>query len=82
VEPGAGSLGGLLIGAGGALIFDYAFNWQRERLGRAEFEQVNAEAKVTKAELSRALQRDLLGAVNAWLDDTQTIVAEQKLGKR
>jgi hypothetical protein len=83
VEPGAGSLGGLLVGAGGALVFDYAFNWQRERLGRAEFEQANREAlKVTKAELSRALQRDLLGAVDAWFDDAQTVVAEQKLGKK
>jgi hypothetical protein len=83
VEPGAGSLGGLLVGAAGALIFDYTFNWQRERLGRAEFEQVNAEAlKVTKTELSRAFQRDLLAAVNAWFDDTRTIVAEQKLGKK
>ncbi|RZN24612.1 hypothetical protein CWO90_28605 [Bradyrhizobium sp. Leo121] len=82
VEPGMGSLGGVLIGAGGALIFDYAFNWRRERLGRAEFEQTNAEAlKVTKAELSRAFQRDLLGAVDAWFDDTQKVVAEQKLGK-
>ena len=83
MEPGAGSLGGLLVGAGGALVFDYAFNWQRERLGRAEFEQANREAlKVTKAELSRALQRDLLGAVDAWFDDAQTVVAEQKLGKK
>jgi hypothetical protein len=83
VEPGAGSVGGLLVGAGGALAFDYAFNWQRERFGRAEFEQANREAlKVTKAELSRALQRDLLGAVDAWFDDAQTIVAEQKLGKK
>ncbi|UQE03553.1 hypothetical protein [Bradyrhizobium japonicum] len=83
VEPGAGSLGGLLVGAAGALIFDYTFNCQRERLGRAEFEQVNAEAlEVTKTELSRAFQRDLLAAVNAWFDDTRTIVAEQKLGKK
>jgi hypothetical protein len=82
-EPGVGSLAGLLVGAGGALIFDYAFTWQRERLDRAEFERVNAGAlKVTKAELSRALQRDLLGAVDAWFDDTRTIVAEQKLGKQ
>lgn len=82
VEPGVGSLGGVLIGAGGALILDYAFNWRRERLVRAEFEQTNAEAlKVTKAELSRAFQRDLLGAVDAWFDDTQKVVAEQKLGK-
>lgn len=73
----------MLAGAGGALILDYAFNWERERLGRAEFEQANAEAlKVTKAELSRALQRDLLGAVDAWFGDTRTIVAEQKLGKK
>jgi hypothetical protein len=83
VEPCVGSVAGLLAGAGGALILDYAFNWERERLGRAEFEQANAEAlKVTKAELSRALQRDLLGAVDAWFDDTRTIVAEQKLGKK
>ncbi|WP_456636988.1 hypothetical protein [Bradyrhizobium sp. USDA 10063] len=83
VEPGVGSLGGLLIGVGGALIFDYTFNWQREHLERAEFEQANAEAlKVTKAELSRALQRDLLRAVDAWFDDTRTIVAEQKLSRK
>jgi hypothetical protein len=83
VEPGAGSLAGWLIGAGGALVIDYAFNWQTERLGRAEFEAASVGAlSATKAEYSRAMQRDLAHAVDIWLDDTRAIVVEQQLVRR
>jgi hypothetical protein len=82
-EPGAGSAAGWFIGAGGALIADYVFNWQRERLGRTEFEAANADAlKATKVEYSRALQRDLFRAIDVWFDDTRAIVAEQRLVRK
>lgn len=79
VEPGAGTAAGWVIGAAGALVFDYVSNRQSERLGRAELERASNEAlKATIGELSRALQRDLSQAVDVWFDDTQAIVAEQK----
>lgn len=83
VEPGGGSLVGWFAGAGTAVVFDYVSNWQRQRFGRAEFEQASADAlQATTGELSRALQRDLLQAVDVWFDDTRAIVAEQKLGSK
>ena len=82
VEPGLGSLAGWLVGASGGLAFDYFSNRNRERLDRADFEMANAEAlRVTTEEWSRALQRDLFRAVDAWFDDTRMIVAEQRLHK-
>jgi hypothetical protein len=83
IEPGGGSLVGWFAGAGTAVVLDYVSNWQRERLGRAEFEQASVDAlQATIGELSRALQRDLLQTVDVWFDDTRAIVAEQKLGRR
>jgi hypothetical protein len=83
IEPGGGSLVGWFVGAGTAVVLDYVSNWQRERLGRAEFEQASADAlQATIGELSRALQRDLLQTVDVWFDDTRAIVAEQKLGRK
>jgi tetrahydromethanopterin S-methyltransferase subunit A len=82
VEPGVGTLAGWLIGAGGALAFDYLSNTYREYLDRPEFEKISAEAlSVTMDEWSRAIRRDLFTAVDAWFDDTRTIVAEQKIRK-
>lgn len=83
IEPGGGSLVGWFAGAGTAVVLDYVSNWQRERFGRAEFERASADAlQATTGELSRALQRDLLQAVDVWFDDTRAIVAEQKLGSK
>lgn len=83
IEPGGGSLVGWLAGAGTAIVYDYVSNWQRERLGRPEFEQASAEAlQATTGELSRALRRDLIQAIDVWFDDTRAIVAEQKLGRK
>jgi hypothetical protein len=82
VQPGVGTLGGWLVAAGGALTFDYLANTYREYLDRPEFEKISAEAlNVTMGEWSRAIKRDLFTAVDAWFDDTRTIVAEQKIHK-
>lgn len=81
-EPGVGTLAGWLIGAGGALAFDYLSNTYRDYLDRPEFEKISAEAlSVTMDEWSRAIRRDLFTAVDAWFGDTRTIVAEQRIRK-
>ena len=83
VEPGAGSLAGWFVGAAGGVLVDYVFNWQSERLGRAEFETASHKAvNATKAEYARAIQRDLSHAVDIWMDDTRAIVAEQGIELR
>jgi hypothetical protein len=82
-EPGGGSLAGWAVGAGGALAFDYLSNLYREHRDRADFQMANAEAlKITTEEWSRAFQRDLFRAVDAWFDDTRSVIAEQKLYTR
>jgi hypothetical protein len=82
-EPGVGSLAGLLVGTGGALIIDYVLNRRNERLGRAELEATSLEAlNTTKVEYSRAIQRDLAQAVDIWFDDTRAIVAEQLIVRK
>lgn len=81
--PDWGTFAGSLVGAGGALLFDYVSNRQREHLDRAEFEQASNKAlTVTIGESSRSLQRDVSQDIDAWLDDTRTVVIEQKLGKK
>lgn len=82
-DPGVGTLGGWVLGAGAGLLFDYVSNRVSERLGRADLEQASNEAlNATIAELSRALQRDLLQAVDVWFDDTRAIIVEQRLGRK
>ena len=44
VEPGGGSLAGWLAGAAVGIALDYLYNSRRESLGRADFENANAEA--------------------------------------
>jgi hypothetical protein len=83
LEPGAGTLAGWLAGVGGALALDYVFDRNRERVGRPDFERANAEAlDTTIVELSRAIQRDLFRTIDAWFDDTGTIVVKHSIQKR
>jgi hypothetical protein len=82
VEPGLGTLGGWLIGLGSATAFDYLSNTYHEYVDRPEFEGISGQAlNVTMDEWSRAISRDLFKAVDAWFDDTRTVVAEQRIHK-
>jgi hypothetical protein len=82
VEPGLGTLGGWLIGLGSATAFDYLSNKYHEHVDRAEFERISGQGlNVTMDEWSRAISRDLFKAVDAWFDDTRTVVAEQQIHK-
>jgi hypothetical protein len=82
VEPGVGTLAGWLLAGGSAVALDYLSNRYHEYLDRPEFEKISSEAlDVTMRELSRAFNRDLFTAVDAWFDDTRIIVAEQKIHK-
>ena len=83
IEPGLGSLVGLVVGIGGGMAVDYLWDKNRERLDRPAFERANAEAlEATIEEWSRAIQRDLFKAIDIWFDDTRAVVVEQKIGRK
>lgn len=80
IEPGLGTAAGWIAGAGSGVAMDYLWDKGEEWLNRREFERTNAQAlDATIREWSRAMQRDLFQAIDAWFEDTRGVVADFKL---
>ncbi|MCK9913694.1 hypothetical protein MXD81_31380 [Microbacteriaceae bacterium K1510] len=82
-EPGLGTAVGWVVGAGSGVAMDYLWDKGEEWLDRPEFERANAQAlDATIQEWSRAIERDLFGAIDVWFEDTRAVVAEFKLRRK